>query len=995
MGLINCLAKLSSGKNKAIFSADLKSELHARVAELRKTMPEVEVERTAVKEALQDARDNYADVKKEIIKQLKIEEKKPEEPLKAQEKPGNEPIPEEEAEPPSGSPTGRTDSTIERASSAAHDYADRIFGAQGHGIITNVTTAIRKAVRSTEFLHSLVARAAPHMPSAKLWHDALMKKESTKGHVERMFENVSSLADKLTDKQRLDAGDYMARSSIAQKWGHQPENLKRQVVIDPEWKAKFDALDKKQQALVDEVFTTHENIADIEQKLMEANGAQGIFAARNRLDGPYVHLDRKGEYLAVLKSKEYEAAEAASNKKALETLRTDPKHYQVVGFRTSGQADTFVRENKSKFAFSGWSHKMPQLETRNTMNPQVLQRLESAMRVDSRMDPAAKKAMLDSIKSMYLSTLDANSARQASRMREGIEGWDRDVVATALSHGRSKASYISNIAHGAEISDAFNGMKGEIEHPVTKQRVGQDDFDMLAAHHVRSLEYKPTPIQDGVVALTSAWQLATSISYHLANFSQVVMFTLPRLAADFGSGKYMTAWGHVMDGYKQMREITNDKGMSIDLTKVEDPKLREALEHATDLQLLDVGMTEDLKHFDKFETGYAAVDGTSAVAAKAIHKLRRISSAVERWNRVSSATASYNMAREHGKSHAEAMDYMINILRDTQGDFTHTGAPLLLKAMPKVMGQYKKFQLMSAAYYVKAFDSAFLGATPAEKAMGRRLLVFKLSHTAVASGVLGLPMMNVAALVYDALNDGPDKLEDKLLNTGNKDTTQMLQHGLPSLFGFDASAKLGEENIFSILPYTKFDVSSKTGLATTAAGLAGPSFGLAGRMASGLGLIQQGDLYKGTEKLVPKGLETAMQSFRLANEGYTMKNGDLLVKPEDISMFSKLLTAAGLPSAEVKHLGDQERKQYEITKYFMDESRKLEHEYIRASKDKDQVAMTELRAKWMDLQKSKDDQKEHFKQMPDVLKHQPLSTMLGAPQRAAQREQKHQREFAG
>jgi hypothetical protein len=146
---------------------------------------------------------------------------------------------------------------------------------------------------------------------------------------------------------------------------------------------------------------------------------------------------------------------------------------------------------------------------------------------------------------------------------------------------------------------------------------------------------------------------------------------------------------------------------------------------------------------------------------------------------------------------------------------------------------------------------------------------------------------------------------------------------------------------------------------------------------------------------MPKGMASAMEGFRLANEGFTMKDGDLVVKPDDISYFGSLLTAASIPSTEVTHIKNQEFKQHDVLKYYADNSKELENKYTRAYKEKDTEAMADLRAKWMELQKSKDDQRKHFKVVPDALKYQPLSTMLDAPNKAANRERTGQMQYGG
>lgn len=1008
MSMIKCIQNLSGGKNKKALSVEDKQALFARVKELA---PEASAgsaalrtaERKAVEELVQQAKENHDYVKREIEKEIgaapAAKEKRvkaPEEPenaYKAETKPKEKPVEDALGTDPEAVQEAR----VHGGPAAAYDIAERYVGPTGAKIVADVAHIARNLVGRLEAVHDIVKRAAKDMPSARKWYDAMMAREATKNKLEQQAESIAQQADKLSSKTREKINDYLGRSTIEQKWGHQPEGMARKVAIDPAFKAEFDRMTPVEQKLIDTVFKHGEDMALMDEVVRTAKGAGKLFDSGDRMLGPYVHLDRRGGHVVTLKSKAYLAAERAGNKAALEKLRTQEKDLVVRTFDTRGQAEKFAHDNKAKYAFAEAATKTAQESDRRAMDPMALQRLMAAVGADFRLkeeSPAAYRAMEDSVKSMYLASLDRSSARQAMRHREGIAGYDPDVINSTLNHARAHAAYLANIEHGAEINGAFYEMKNEVKNPVTGSRVGQEDYNLLAAHHAKSLEYTPTPIQDGIMAMTSAWQLATSLSYHLANFSQTVMVTLPKLAADFGAGKYGDAWGHVMDGYKTMASITNDRGMTIDLTKIKNDGLRDALESATNDHLLDVGMTEDLAHFNRFSTGYTSVDATSGAASRAMHKLRQVSAAVERWNRVSSATAAYNMAIKEGRTHAEAKAYVREILNDTQGNFTRADTPLLLKQMPKVMGQYKRFQLMMAAYYVKGFKAAFHGATAEERAIGKRMLGFKLFHTAVASGVLGLPLMNMVSLVYSAIGGGPDDLESFSKDViGDKTLAQLLLHGAPSFAGLDMSAKLGEENVFSIAPYTKIDLSSKTGLANTIAGMLGPAVGQAGRMASGVGLIQQGDLYKGAEKLMPKGLEMAMQSFRLANEGYSLRNGDIVVKPEDISTFGLMMTAVGLPSTEVKNISTQENQQYTITKYYKDQSRKLEQEYTQAYEAHDQAAMAELRTKWMELQTSKAAQRAHFKQAPDELKHQPLATLVQAPMRQRTREMKEQRQF--
>lgn len=528
-------------------------------------------------------------------------------------------------------------------------------------------------------------------------------------------------------------------------------------------------------------------------------------------------------------------------------------------------------------------------------------------------------------------------------------------------------------------------MKKEARKSANDKLDNQDIVNTFAAHYEESLKYKETPIQDRMMALTSAWQLATSVGYHLANFMQPIMATLPKLASDFND--YSGAWKHLLDAYGTLK-TTGIRG-HLSLDGIRDEGLQATLQRAVELQLMDMGMDSDISSFEATNTGIGPVDAASRGVKTALHKLRQVSRAVETANRVSSAVAAYNMARQKGKTEAQAQEYAINILQTTQGDSTRMGAPLLLKRLPKIMTQYKKFQFMMAAMYVKAFRQAFKGATAEERAIGRRMLAYKLFHTSMAAGVMGMPLMNLVQIVFNMLGadgDEPPDFERWLKEQGAPDA---LLHGPLSFMGTDA--KLGEEKVFSILPYADWDITSATGVKNMVAGLLGPAVSQGLKVADGIGAIKNGDYYKGVEKMMPSGVANGMKAFRVANDGYTLKNGDVMFKPDDINGAVLALDALGLPSSQMKNMEWLRSQQYQIGKFYNDRSKAIERDYLKAFKDGDTDAMMEAREAWMSLQAGKDEMRHWFGDSADELKRQPLSVLIKYPQTVAKREGKLQK----
>jgi hypothetical protein len=206
------------------------------------------------------------------------------------------------------------------------------------------------------------------------------------------------------------------------------------------------------------------------------------------------------------------------------------------------------------------------------------------------------------------------------------------------------------------------------------------------------------------------------------------------------------------------------------------------------------------------------------------------------------------------------------------------------------------------------------------------------------------------------------------------------------MLGVDMSAKLGDDRAFSILPYTDIKMT-KAGVAEAGIGLMGPGMGQVARMAGGLEQMGQGDYYKGLEQLLPSGMRDAMKGARIANEGVTMKNGDVAVKPEDISAMAMILQTLGLPATELKRYTWVQGQQYEIRQFYNDHEKQLRKDYLDAEPE-DRAAIKE---KWQHLQDGKDKLRQYFNNAPDELKKRDVSTLTKSPEMQHKREQKLQK----
>ena len=253
-------------------------------------------------------------------------------------------------------------------------------------------------------------------------------------------------------------------------------------------------------------------------------------------------------------------------------------------------------------------------------------------------------------------------------------------------------------------------------------------------------------------------------------------------------------------------------------------------------------------------------------------------------------------------------------------------------------------------------------------------------------------MMNLVAMAWAAAGDDdePRDLERSLREwIGDEDTANLLLRSPLYFMGLDA--KLAQDRVFSLLPYSDWNLTSKQGVTNLVTGAAGPAFANAARMAEGLGKLGEGDYYKGLAGLLPSGFANAVKAFEVANKGYTLKNGDVMVQADDINTFALMLNAVGMKSPETRMLDWYKRQHWEVKQFFSDRTKDIQGAYRDAHREGDTDAMAELREDWMALQGGKDRLRYLFNDQADELKRSPLSNLLKYPTLAAKRETKLQR----
>ncbi len=894
---------------------------------------------------------------------------------------------------------------------------DKLGGQNAVKVLDNTVEIGKRAAVSLKFVHNIVRDARETMPAVGRWYDGMVKAEAVRNEIRQSFADVEKRARTLKAGRLAVVNKFLGESTFDQAWGYDPVDYhpelfeNRKVEVNTVKSLQFKQLSDDEKTLVTDIFAHGEKMRQRKIAFAKKLGVAGKFFTDASLDGPYAPLKRFGEYVAELKSSRLRDAELAATadgatkrqKELYEKLKSDPKHYVISFFDTVGSANEFIDQNKKNYRFSGSSRRAPNVEKDRVSNPEVYEKVMAALAAstDSSMDANAKTAFRDMVKGMYFQSMDERSARTSGARRLNRAGYEQNMVRSFISHGHAEAGLISQLENGTEINTALAQAGKETraaDGGGTRDADNQRVFETISSHYQKVLQRNDTPIQDRLTTANSVYMLLTSIGYHVTNATQPMMVTVPRIAGDFGN--YNSTWSSMFRGYKYSMAAAKlglNMETSIDLEKVPQ-EYRALLKSLQDRQLIDQGMEED-GTFSRFNTGFESLNRASDVLGTITSKLYNVAKFVEAQNRISTAIAAFDMARANptklSTMKMSPEQYATAVVEDTQGNFSQLDAPLLIKSLPKVVVQYRKYQLLMAWHYSGAFNQAFKGETPEIKAAGRRVLGYSIAHASMGAGATGVPLLSTAFWLTTFLGDEDEPQDMERWIKDNVDDGALgtaLSRGLFSTFGIDLSTKLNQSKIFHPLPYAELK-AGEAGATDILMGFAGPAGTTGVNFFRAAEYYKQGDVLKGIEYSVPKGIRSVAETYRLATEGYSTKSGTIIVDPREIDAKSLLLNAMGLPATEINRIKWTRGQQYELEQYFNKESGKIRKQYIEATRKRDRQAQSDLRIEFRELQKSKDRVRPFFNDAPGALKRQSISTLLRAPKAREKRERKEQQKL--
>jgi len=778
-------------------------------------------------------------------------------------------------------------------------------------------------------INALVGVAKARIPMAakleQLTFEASGKITEMNNMIEPVVKRVSAWGSKNPDK--LDAfNDIIYTSTLEQVDPSKPSSSYTGEKLDV-WKAmhekgsSWNSIGKEGQAHYKSMRNTYKKLYDDMGKILKNKIDEGISDEPTRkkvfkevynalydngVIEPYFPLTRSGSYWLSYSARDPRTGNMEFYVEAFETKADRREAQRVMEADPNAEAKDF--ESFSNLSEVGYDKAPP-----TSFVNDVLEVMET-----NKVDPQVKEQVMR----LFLDSLPERSFAQSFRNRKGTLGFERDAIGALRKRTSSLSRQLVQMEYGQKISAWQNEMR---EHVKTVEK--NNDVAVLLANELdQRADWAKNPnVESWAQALTTGgfiMTLGANISSAIVNFSQLPMVVMPYLGGKHGYSETLKATGRAMrvftnSGIKRTTETIGPDGNikettsstpSLDNYDFDSPNTpKEAREYkvlaevASRMGQLNRSITYDLLDMDRIDSPMRKI---GAVSGWIFHH-------GERLNRQVALMTAYDLElgamRKAGKTiddaaRTEAAMEAIKITELTNGGAIATGAPRYAqKSFGKVIFLFKRFGISMTYHLAKLVKESVTGSK-ADMRVAQKQLAGTFGMAGLIGGAQGLPFVGAIGSVFDLMFGDED--EDDFDTTMRKFLGEGFYGGLGNyLFGVDVASRMG----LSDLIFRDRLVQKDQSLFYDAIEMVGgPVVGTALNMERGLKMIDEGNVERGVEAMLPAAIRNILKAHRFATEGANTLRGDPIVG--DIGaghVFGQLLGFA--PAAYTKQLQENAR----------------------------------------------------------------------------------------
>ena len=838
----------------------------------------------------------------------------------------------------------------------------------GAGAKYGFNSKFKEAVLYLTPLHYLVQVAKPYFPSAPLLNELVNR---ANGEIARVLERTTALNHKIGEwagknPDLVDRFNALINYStlyqvdpefddVAAKKAYGADRMNQWRAVKADWNAVGPSGQAEYRRLRNVFRTLHADLMEALDARLESAIPDVQVRSRVRND-LYKQLSSKGSlsvYFALGREGDYWLSYNAYDP------RSGSVEYFVEAFKTQSARARAQAELQSDPATQATNFKkMLRLDSDGFANApptSFVAKLNTQLRAAS-----VDEETIRLVTNLYLDTIPETSFLQSFRQRKGTLGFNKDAIHTNTRKANSLARNIVRLKYGAK----FSALKSKFAEEAKQNEDSQTpQIEQLRKHLSKTADFATSPDLPGwsqtLRSTTFNMTLGFNISTAALSLMQMPMIGLPFLGAKYGYRETVSAMGEatrLIAGSGTTREIDGYNPDGVGLVR-ERVAAQPSLENY-DFSLPNLSPTlQKIKYLveqgqilGQFNRSIAFdimdVDGTTAISEKFNRATGWMLHHSERYNKETAMGSSYLL--ELGRLEAEGVALTPEVMRNAakqavyltemiNGGTAAASAPRIAQnGLGSVVFMYKRY---GVSMYALLFDSAkraLKDQSPEAKIIAAKQFTGILGATTLLSGVAGIPVFGIAALLYNLLFADDD--EPQFESVVREGLGQGMYRGiLDYTLGLSVAPRVGLADVLFREPMIEKDQSS---LWTLAEVFGGPTVGTYMNLERGVKDMANGEWQRGIESASPAALRYILRAVRYADEGSLTRAGDTIV--EEIHPGHLLAQAIGFSPAEIVATQEINSARKRFERGIVERRSALADRYEMAQREGNSEAMREL-----------------------------------------------------
>jgi len=558
-------------------------------------------------------------------------------------------------------------------------------------------------------------------------------------------------------------------------------------------------------------------------------------------------------------------------------------------------------------------------EIRGAPPAAFVQRLKAKINNDPKLSDEAKKLTIENIEEQYLSLFPEQSLRNQEAHRKGIPGYEEDILFAYASTAPKIVRSIANAKYNNKIVNTSD--------IISKEASNSDSalIRAIGADTIKSLPFYLNPVAKGWAAmpayLSYVWYIGGNISSAIVNLTQIPLIVLPFLQGEYGFDSSQKALFDAMKlygagGFEQNRgflpdrtsapftinEKTGEKtytGKNAKLFK-EGGKYHNLFTRAEETAALRRGIGYEITELQK-NLGQEVGSGLK-IKSKVEAGIGYVFQNSERINREITLIAAFNLARSKGASETDAIQKAIELTSKVHSHaLPEVGPSMFQDGIGKVAFVFKRFAQAQIYLVSKLFNDVFNAKPKTEadketRAIAAKQLIGVYGYSFLMAGIQGMPLYGGATVLASLLLDDDDEPFEPHTYVNAAVGDLAFRGPLSALLGIDISQRTGFRDLaFREDPARLEKIGASAYMMEV---LGGPGYGILRRFTEGVGMIADGDVGRGAERVLPTFLGNALKTVRYNTDGMTNKYGVPIIEG-DPSVYESFMQIVGFSNIEL------------------------------------------------------------------------------------------------